>query len=352
MPLICSATVASVPPFLTMISLKLYLFLFVSVALPLVAFGGVHHHHDVKKSHGEREADGAYSPRDAAHAGHADSFDHEAILGSAREAEEFDSLPPEEAKKKLAVLLDKMDRDGDKKISRKELKQWILRSFHLLNLEESEERFKEHDDNEDGSVSWKEYMMEEFDLQPEEEPEDEEKKIRADPDRIDELDMLEDDKLLFQASDKNSDGVLSKEEFLSFSHPEEDRDMYDAVVKSLLRSKDTNEDGVVGFQEYIGDRGKDQDKSWLVGEKDRFDKELDKNSDGSLGRSEILDWLIPSSDSIAEEEVSHLFGASDDDDDGDLSFDEVLTHHDVFVGSEATDYGDHLLNLHKFDDEL
>lgn len=55
---------------------------------------------------------------------------------------------------------------------------------------------------------------------------------------------------------------------------------------------------------------------------------------------------------IAEDEVDHLFGAADDDGDGQLSFLEVLDHHDVFVGSEATDYGDHLHNLDRFDDEL
>ena len=39
------------------------------------------------------------------------------------------------------------------------MKQWILRSFHLLNVEESEERFSDHDQDSDGSVSWKEYML-------------------------------------------------------------------------------------------------------------------------------------------------------------------------------------------------
>ena len=50
--------------------------------------------------------------------------------------------------------------------------------------------------------------------------------------------------MLFQ----DSDGKLSKTEFLSFSHPEEDQGMYDAVVKSLLRNKDKNGDGVIDFQ--------------------------------------------------------------------------------------------------------
>lgn len=55
---------------------------------------------------------------------------------------------------------------------------------------------------------------------------------------------------------------------------------------------------------------------------------------------------------IAEEEVEHLFASADDDHDGLLSFAEILDHHDVFVGSEATDYGDHLNNIHRFQDEL
>ena len=54
----------------------------------------------------------------------------------------------------------------------------------------------------------------------------------------------------------------------------------------------------------------------------------------------------------AASEVSHLFAAADDNEDGVLSFDEVLIHHDVFVGSEVTDYGDHLHNLDRFGDEL
>jgi len=326
--------------------------LFLAVSLPALVMCGVPHSHGVKKGHAEREDDGAYSPRDSGHAGDSETFDHEAILGSAREAEEFDSLPPEEAKAKLAALIKKMDRDQDNRISKKEMKQWILRSFHLLNVEESEERFSDHDQDSDGSVSWKEYMMEEFDTDSEEDPVVEEERIRSDPDRIDELEMLEDDKLLFGAADKDSDGKLSKTEFLSFSHPEEDQGMYDAVVKSLLRNKDKNGDGVIDFQEYVGDRGKDQDKDWIVTEKDRFDRELDKNGDGSLGRAEMIEWLIPSQDSIADDEVKHLFAAADDDDDDVLSFEEIITHHDVFVGSEATDYGEHLHNLHKFEDEL
>jgi hypothetical protein len=55
---------------------------------------------------------------------------------------------------------------------------------------------------------------------------------------------------------------------------------------------------------------------------------------------------------IADEEVIHLFASSDDDHDDLLKFDEILDHHEIFVGSEVTDYGDHLHNIHIFQDEL
>ena len=55
---------------------------------------------------GERLSDGAFSPRDHKHGSgeeHNNAFDHEAILGSRKDAEEYDDLPPEEAKKRLKV---------------------------------------------------------------------------------------------------------------------------------------------------------------------------------------------------------------------------------------------------------
>jgi hypothetical protein len=129
------------------------------------------HSHSHRHSSREREEDGAFSPRvhdrDKLEPGfgkseHHTEFDHEAILGSTKEAEEFDHLPPDEAKKRLRVLVEKMDLDGDKTIEKLELKAWIMRSFKMLSEEESKERFQEVDANEDGLVSWPEYVEETF----------------------------------------------------------------------------------------------------------------------------------------------------------------------------------------------
>lgn len=84
----------------------------------------------------ERVSDGAYSPRDHGHFSdsgeHDSSFDHEAILGSHKEAEDYHNLNPQEAKRRLEILLKKMDINKDQQIDRKELKAWIIRSFKLV----------------------------------------------------------------------------------------------------------------------------------------------------------------------------------------------------------------------------
>ncbi|XP_063242709.1 reticulocalbin-2 [Bacillus rossius redtenbacheri] len=306
-------------------------------------------HHIGKSLHQhEREEDGAYSPRDHAHVVdgvHHSEFDHEAILGSAKEAEEFDHLSPEEAKRRLAILLKKMDLNSDGFVSRNELHAWILRSLSMLSEEESEDRFEDADENEDGVVTWQEYISDSYGIQDSDEEDNE-------IDDNSEEKLISDDKIMFRAADGNGDGVLNKQEFLKFSHPEEHPEMLPVVLKQTLDEKDANKDGFIDFQEFVGERGAHHDKEWLLVEKEKFDHEFDKDKDGRLNPAEILAWIVPSNDEVASEEVSHLFASSDGDHDDLLSYGEVLEHHEVFVGSEATDYGDHLHNIHTFQDEL
>lgn len=48
---------------------------------------------------------------------------------------------------------------------------------------------------------------------------------------------------------------------------------------------------------------------------------------------------------VATDEVNHLFAATDNNQDDHLSYDEIIDSHDLWVGSEATDYGDHLHDI-------
>ncbi len=90
-------------------------FLIAGSFLLLLALGGqgavTHgsHSHGNKEGQREKVQDGAFSPRDAHHHGadgkHDNAFDHEAIIGSAKEAAEFDNLAPEDAKARLRLLV-------------------------------------------------------------------------------------------------------------------------------------------------------------------------------------------------------------------------------------------------------
>lgn len=308
-----------------------------------------HHLHNAQK---EREADGTRTPRDHGHYSngeHNADFDHEAILGSVKDAEEYDQLPAMEAKRRLEILLVKMDRDNDKHIDRKELHSWILRSFRMLSEEESSERMDEVDEDEDGYVTWAEYIAETYGIK---DPEDQQ--LLDQEDQVEEQRLLREDRQLFNAADKNIDGRLDDMEFLAFSHPEESPDMLPIILQQTLEEKDTNSDGLIDFQEYIGDKGTIL-KSNISDEEDqdrRKFEEHDLDGDNALNIVEMQRFLVPTNLDIAEDEVDHLFAAADDDNDDLLSFLEILDHHDVFVGSEATDYGDHLHNLDRFDDEL
>ncbi|XP_058120819.1 reticulocalbin-2 [Anopheles ziemanni] len=307
------------------------------------------HSHTVNR---ERTEDGAYAPRDAHHMEgdeHFSEFDHEAILGSVKEAEEFDNLSPEESKKRLAVLVTKMDQNSDGFVDRHELKAWILRSFKSLAEEEASERFDDVDLNNDESVTWEEYLQETYGMDSDDE---EGVRVFEEPRNEEERKLIQDDKEMFDAADSNKNGMLDATEFVQFVSPEEFPQMLPIILKQTLRDKDTNNDGRIDFQEFVGDNAMDHDKEWLVVEMDKFKEDFDRDGDGYLNGNEILSWVVPSNDEVASDEVDHLFAASDDDHDDRLSHQEIIEKYDIFVGSEATDYGDHLQNIHHFDDEL
>lgn len=277
---------------------------------------------------------------------HHGEFDHEAIIGSVKEAEEYDSLAPEESKRRLGLLVEKMDMNSDGFVDRHELKAWIIRSFKKLSEEEAEDRFEDLDENQDDKLSWDEYVKDVYGMELEDGTK------RNNLDDKEEAKLMDDDKQMFQAADADKDGFLSLDEHVYFYSPEEHPKMLPLILQQTLRDKDWNKDGRIDFQEFVGDQAKNHDKEWLMAEKDKFDKDFDKNHDGYLNDSEILTWIIPSNDDVATDEVNHLFASTDDDHDDRLSYKEIVDKYEIFVGSEATDYGDHLQNIDEFHDEL
>ncbi|KAG8182677.1 hypothetical protein JTE90_012913 [Oedothorax gibbosus] len=307
--------------------------------------------HTHKKSGAKETVEhGAYVPRDSNHfkdGKHDYEFDHEAVLGSHDVAEEYDNLPPEEAKKRLHSLALKMDANGDGYVDKPELVAWVLNSFKSLTEEEAMEELEDEDGNADGKVTWQEHLAETYGMYEDD--------ILQTQESAEELEMVQNDRELFTAADLNEDGTLDKSEYPAFSHPEEFEHMHQVVFDQAMKKRDKNKDGFLSFEEFVSDTHGSAPiptTEHYAMEKDRFKNDYDLNGDHLLDKKEVLLWLIPDNIEAAENEAEHLIDSSDDNKDDQLSIEEIVNHHEIFVGSEATDFGGRLQDSHRFEDEL
>jgi Ca2+-binding EF-hand superfamily protein len=256
------------------------------------------------------------------------NVDHESVLGSEDAAEEYSHLPPEEAKRRLRILAGKMDTNKDGMVDSEELTAWIHESLKQLDQDEVRERFPQIDLDKDGKLSWEEYLNDAF---GEDWKEDEDSK-----------EFMKEDERYFQAADRNLDGKLTPEEFAAFQRPENHEHMAESIIKVTMDERDKNKDGTLTFDEYMSVVDKNKDSEWYDMEKERFENEYDANKDGVLDKEEIHNWLAPDTADSAREEAAHLLKESDKDHDLKLTYDEIVEQHELWVGSEATAYGDHL----------
>lgn len=165
--------------------------------------------------------------------------------------------------------------------------------------------------------------------------------------------MLTRDRRRWSVSDRNGDDFLNRTEFVEFLHPEESPRMRDIVVAETMEDIDKDNDGKVSVDEYIGDmfRGSEDDEEepeWVRNERDTFMKFRDKDQDGFMNYEEVKDWIIPADFDHAEAEARHLIYEADSDADEKLTKDEVLEKYDLFVGSQATDFGEALARHDEF----
>ncbi|XP_035534999.1 calumenin-A-like [Morone saxatilis] len=269
-------------------------------------------------------------------------YDHEAFLGQ-EEAKTFDNLPPQESKRRLGIIVDKIDSDKDGLITEDELKVWIknAQKRHIFNS--VEHQWKDFDMNNDGRISWEEYKNVTYGS------------YLDDPDTNTEYNythMMSRDERRFRVADRNGDLIADKEEFTAFLHPEEHEHMKDIVVQETMEDIDKNGDGFIDLKEYIGDmytsEDVEEDPEWVASERQQFSEFRDKNKDGKMDKEETLDWILPSDYDHAEAEAKHLVHESDANKDGKLTKQEILDKYDVFVGSQVTDFGEALLRHDEF----
>jgi len=266
-------------------------------------------------------------------------YDHEAFLGK-EDSEKFDQLTREEAKRRLGLIVDKVDKDKDGSVSQKELEDWIRLVSKRHVMREAEERFEFHNRDKDGFIledEFKETMLGKS----------------YNPDEIyDKYRQLtfqqaeERYKRRFAVADKNSDGKLDLEEFADFLHPAETSHMVSIYIDERMEEMDRNKDGKITLEEYIKDAwvGGEGEKEpdWVKAEREHFGKHRDLNKDGTLDKEEVAHMIKPPGYDPAYAESMHLLREADEDKDKSLTKEEILNHQDLFVGSRATNYGNYM----------
>ncbi|VDI68875.1 calumenin-like isoform X2 [Mytilus galloprovincialis] len=287
--------------------------------------------HDKKLSESLHEEEGE----------HNNDYDHEAFLGR-EEAKTFDQLTPEESKERLAILVDKIDKNKDGEITEEELREWIQYVQKRYITTDTDRMWKDHDIQGDTLV-WEAYKKRTYGFEDDHNDEN--------SPNFSYKDMINRDERRWKAADKNKDGKLDKTEFSDFLHPEEAEHMRDIVVQETMEDIDKDKDGYISLEEYIGDMWPNKDgeePEWVKSEREQFNTYRDKNSDGKMDHEEVKDWIIPPDYDHTDAESKHLIYESDTNKDGKLSKEEIIEHYDTFVGSQATDFGEALTRHDEF----
>ncbi|KAJ1177665.1 hypothetical protein NDU88_002917 [Pleurodeles waltl] len=274
-------------------------------------------------------------------------YDHETFLGR-EDAKSFDQLTPEESREKLGKIVERIDYDKDGYVTAEELKSWIKRVQKRYIYENVAKVWRDYDTDKDNKISWEEYKQATYGYylaNPEE--------FQDGNDQFSFKKMMPRDERRFKTADLDGDMAATREEFTSFLHPEEFEHMKDIVVLETLEDIDKNGDGFIDEDEYIADMFAHEEggpePDWVASEREQFSDFRDLNKDGKMDKDEIRHWILPQDYDHAQAEARHLVNESDQDKDQRLSRDEILENSNMFVGSQATNYGEDLTRNH---DEL
>ncbi|RUS85153.1 hypothetical protein EGW08_007057 [Elysia chlorotica] len=289
-----------------------------------------HRHAAHKTNH--KFSDGSHNP----------VFDQEALLGS-HKMDDLADLPDDVRINRLRNLAKSHDANNNDIIEVEELKAWIMESFRMLDKEEAMEKLEEEDGNSDGKVTFEELLDKQYGYTMEDVA-----NLQAGehgPDEEGVHDLIKEDEARFIAADLDKDGSLDDKEYMAFFQPYDYPHMHDIEMSKTMKDFDKDNDGFVSRDEFTGDVYDEESRLASV---TNFE-ELDKDKDNKLTSAELKPYALPDNDEVAKEEAEHLLNICDEDKDGQLSIEEIVTKEDEFVSSAATDYG---RTLHFVKDEL
>ncbi|XP_067935590.1 calumenin-like isoform X2 [Watersipora subatra] len=292
----------------------------------------------IPDNHDKRTQERELSDADHSLNGHNAEYDHEAFLGREK-AREFDHFSPEQSIQGLKVIVDKIDSNNDKKVTESELVAWIKYIQRRYITQNAKVQWNNYELKPDDSMSWEHYFNNTYAGIS-----DEELNGMQSGGAFSHKEMKDRDYRRFKLADVDYDGLLVFEEYVNFLHPEDALHMREVVVQEALEDLDKNHNGVVSMDEYLSDMwpqlGKEEEPDWMAEEREHFSKWRDLNKDGVLDAVEIQHWVMPDDYDHAIAEAKHLIYEADSDKDGSLTKEEIVDNHDLFVGSQATDFGE------------
>jgi len=262
-------------------------------------------------------------------------------------------LEEDEIKARLSKVFKRIDDNRDGNVDRNELIAHTYKALYSMDEQEAEEEFLDADQDADTHVNWAEFVFEFYGL----EKEDEDNILEMDTDTGTEFNrMYARDKGRFHAADFDSDGKLNLMEFQAFKNPMKTEKLRDLAIEWAMRDVDKNGDGKISLEEYMGDYLTQPDANkehygdeFLDEEKHRFNDDFDRDGNGFIEGPELQFWMGPDNTEIAIEETEHILEMSDEDGNGLITLEEVLNNHDLWVDSDATQFGQQLRYAH---DEL
>ncbi|KAA0199612.1 Reticulocalbin 1 EF-hand calcium binding domain [Fasciolopsis buskii] len=275
------------------------------------------------------------------------AHEHELSVGGSLHDRGPYELTANEIKLILKRFFQRIDHNKDKKISQTELYNWINYVSETMSRRNTIRSWLRLNPLREKRLSWQAYVTNTYGLQNIDQEDEQKRKTYTK--------YLMTDKRRWAAADVNRDGLLTIEEYNCFVHPVDKPHMRETIISEFIDVIDQNGDHKISEDEYLDELSKSyhvgisrgmKEPQWVAREREQFALYRDLNKDGKLDRKEVGEWVVPVDYDSVDAEVQHIFYQADFNRDDFLTEEEITAKQEMFIHSQAMNYGNLLKNPH------